>query len=265
MNFAYSPCPNDTFTFYGLAAKQVSIEGYGIKVHHHDIEELNTLALAGKYEISKMSFHTWLLVSGRYRLLKAGNALGYGCGPVLVSRRKIKPEDLSGLRTVLPGEHTTAHLLFQLYCPTASQRVFSSYDRIFSEIAAGHADCGVVIHESRFLYEKEGFHKVCDLGEWWEKTTNTPIPLGAIAVRNDMPLELDAYIENAIRASLTLARAEPASAMPYIKQMAIETSPAVIEKHIKTFVNEFTMDLGASGMLAIAKLQEIAAQAGIRQ
>jgi len=263
LNFAYSPCPNDTFTFYGIASKRIVMKGHSVKVCHHDIESLNISAFEGKYEISKMSFHAWLLLAGKYRLLKAGNALGFGCGPVLVSRRKIKPEELPGLRIILPGEHTTAHLLFRLYCPLADLRTFTTYDKIFSEIISGNADCGVVIHESRFLYEKEGLHKVCDLGQWWETTAKAPIPLGAIAVRNDVPAELDANIESAIRDSLALARREPALAMPYIRKMAMEMDHSVIEKHIQTFVNDFTMDLGEAGMKSIAKLKELAVRAGI--
>lgn len=263
LDFAYSPCPNDTYTFHGIASRKITIPGYSIQVHHHDIESLNTFAFAGKYAITKMSFHAWLLLAGQYRLLKAGNALGFGCGPVLVARNNIRPKDLPALRIVLPGEHTTAHLLFRLYCPAANNKTFTRYDRIFDEILAGRADAGVVIHESRFLYEQAGLHKVCDLGQWWEETVKAPLPLGAIAVRNDIPATLDTAIEDAIRKSLTLARENPSAAMPYIKEKAMELDEAVITRHIRTFVNDFTLELGEPGRLAIAKLKELAARAGI--
>lgn len=263
LNFAYSPCPNDTYTFFGIASKHVGLDGHAIKIHHHDIESLNRCAFSGRYEITKLSFHAWLLLGHRYRLLKAGNALGYGCGPVLVSRHPVQRADLAGLRIVLPGEHTTAHLLFRLYCPEAAYRIFTTYDRIFGEIIAGHADCGVVIHESRFLYEKNGLCKVCDLGQWWEKTTLAPVPLGAIAVRNDVPPELDAALEGLIRKSLLLARNDAALTQSYVRKMAREMDAAVIEKHIQTFVNDFTMDLGEQGLRSIEQLKAIAGSAGI--
>jgi 1,4-dihydroxy-6-naphthoate synthase len=263
LTFAYSPCPNDTFTFGGIASRRVALEGHPIAVCHHDIETLNQSALRGRFEITKVSFHTWLLLGGRYRLLKAGNALGYGCGPVLVSRRPVRKEDLAGLRIVLPGEQTTAHLLLRLYCPEAARRSFTTYDRIFGELLADRADCGVVIHEGRFLYGQAGLHKVCDLGQWWEKTTRSPIPLGAIAVRHDVPPELDAPLENLIRQSLSLARSDPAATKPYVRKMACETDDAVLEKQIELFVNDFTLELGEPGLRAIEQLQQMATAAGI--
>jgi len=263
LTFAYSPCPNDTFAFFGIASKRVEMDGHPITVCHHDIETLNQSAFRGKYEITKLSFHAWLLLGNQYRLLHAGNALGYGCGPVLVSRRPVHKEELANLRIVLPGEHTTAHLLFRMYCPQSDQRSFTTYDRIFSEILAGHADCGVVIHESRFLYEQAGLHKVCDLGQWWEETTRAPIPLGAIAVRSDVPPEWDAAMENLIRRSLLLARSDPAQTKEYVRKTACEMDDAVLERQIATFVNDFTLDLGEQGMRAIAQLQQMARAAGI--
>ena len=263
LTFAYSPCPNDTFTFFGMASKRVALDSHPITVCHHDIETLNQSALRGRYEITKMSFHTWLLLRRQYRLLPAGNALGYGCGPVLVSREPVQKEDLSHLRVVLPGELTTAHLLFRLYCPAASRRSFTTYDRIFREILDGQADAGVVIHESRFLYAEAGLHKVCDLGQWWEETTQAPIPLGAIAVRNDVPTELDAPIADLIRRSLRLARDNPSLPQAYVREMACELDEAVLEKQIETFVNAFTLDLGEAGARAIEKLQQLATAAGI--
>ncbi|MEI8242595.1 MAG: 1,4-dihydroxy-6-naphthoate synthase [bacterium] len=263
LTFAYSPCPNDTFTFCGIASKRVTLEGPSISVVHHDIETLNQLALRGRHEITKLSFHAWLLLGDRYRLLQAGNALGHGCGPVLVSRRPVQREELSGLRVVLPGEHTTAHLLLRLYCPEAARRSFTTYDRIFSEILADRADCGVVIHESRFLYEQAGLHKVCDLGQWWEETTRSPIPLGAIAVRADVPPALDAALEQLIRRSLLLARSDPAATSPYVRQMACELDDGVIGKQIDRFVNDFTVDLGEQGMRAVNQLRKLATAAGV--
>lgn len=263
LNFAYSPCPNDTHTFFGIASKHVRLAGHALTVCHHDIESLNRLAFSGRYEITKLSFHAWLLLEDRYRLLKAGNALGYGCGPVLVARHPVRRADLAGLRIVLPGEHTTAHLLFRLYCPEAVHRIFTTYDRIFGAILAGQADCGVVIHESRFLYEKEGLCKVCDLGQWWEEITRSPVPLGAIAVRRDIPPELDAALEDLIRKSLLLARNDPALTRSYVRKMACELDDVVIEKHIRAFVNDFTMDLGVQGMRSIEQLKALASSAGI--
>ncbi|MBI5399309.1 1,4-dihydroxy-6-naphthoate synthase [Candidatus Saganbacteria bacterium] len=264
LQLAYSPCPNDTFTYYGIMSGKISLADYPLEVHHHDIETLNRLALAGTYEITKMSFPAWLKLKNKYRLLTVGNALGFGCGPILIAKdKKIKSEDLPKLRIALPGEQTTANLLFSLYCPEAKNKIFTTYDQVFSALHEGQADCGVVIHESRFLFPQAGFYKLCDLGEWWEATTGSPIPLGAVGIRSDVPLELDSQVENIFRKSLNLAAADPQLAMPYIKKMAVEMNDEVIQKHIKMFVNDLTYDLGETGRKAINKLEAMAKAAGI--
>jgi 1,4-dihydroxy-6-naphthoate synthase len=263
LSFAYSPCPNDTFTFGGIAARHVTLPPHAITVCHHDIETLNQAALCGRYAITKLSFHTWLLCQDRYRLLSAGNALGHNCGPVLVARQPVLPEALAGLRIVLPGEHTTAHLLLRLYCPTAQNRLFTTYDRIFAEILAGRAEAGVVIHEGRFRYAQAGLQRVCDLGQWWEETTHTPIPLGAIAVRNDVPPELDAALADLIRRSLRLAQANPGLVWDEVRRRACEQDEAVLHQQIAAFVTDYTMELGERGLAAIAQLRQRARAAGV--
>ncbi|MBI5700782.1 1,4-dihydroxy-6-naphthoate synthase [Candidatus Saganbacteria bacterium] len=266
LNFAYSPCPNDTYTYFGIMSGKIVLEDHKIEIHHHDIETLNKHAIAGTYEITKMSFFTWLKLKDKYGLLRAGNSLGFGCGPILISKKKeIKASDLPFLRIVLPGELTTANLLFSLYSPRSKHKSYVQYDQIFNEMNSRRADCGVVIHESRFLYEKEGFYKVCDLGVWWEETAKVPIPLGAVGIRSDLLKELDGKIEGLIKQSLDLSKSSPQIAMPYIKKMAIEMEDQVIDRHIKTFVNSFTYDLGDKGMEAINKLEEMARSAGIIQ
>lgn len=263
LNLAYSPCPNDTFVFSGIHSGALKLNNHNLFIHHHDIETLNRSALEGRFEITKMSFYTWLTLKGKYRLINAGNALGYGCGPVLLSKKKIDVRDLPSMKVVLPGEHTSAHLLYRLFCPESKNRYFTTYDKIFSSLHSGDADCGVVIHESRFLYEKEGLYLVKDLGEWWESVTGAPIPLGAIGIRSDMPETLDGHLEKLIRDSLIMSRKAPEFAMPYIRQMAIEMDDAVIQKHIKTFVNDFTLDLGDAGLKAIETMRQLAVSAGM--
>lgn len=264
LNIAYSPCPNDTYAYYGIMSGKIALDNYPITIHHHDIETLNELAFKGTYEISKMSFFAWLKLKAKYRLLNAGNAMGFGCGPILISKNNnISAENLTSLRIVLPGELTTANLLFSLYSPKSKNKIFTTYDKIFSTINEGKADCGVVIHESRFIFEKEGFYKVCDLGEWWETATGLPIPLGAVGIRNDMPNDLDSKIETIVRKSLDTSKREPLLALPYIKRMAIEMDDQVIKKHIETFVNSFTYDLGEIGIKSVRKLEEMAHIAGI--
>ena len=187
LTVAYSPCPNDTFMFCDVATGRLRLPGREIEVHLHDVETLNRLAVeGGRYDITKLSFHAWLLVGEQYELLNVGAALGFGCGPVVVAANGTVPDDLAGCRVAVPGELTTAHLLFRLWGRDAGKKVFSPYDQIIDMVAAGQVDAGVIIHEGRFTYEQAGLRLLVDLGQWWQQLTGLPIPLGCIVARKSL-------------------------------------------------------------------------------
>lgn len=258
LSLAYSPCPNDTFIFHDLALGGQLVCNHEIEVHLHDIEELNRLALEKRYDVTKLSFPAWLQVQGEYRLLGAGAALGFGCGPLLVSRRPISKHEVSSLRVAIPGEFTTAHLLFRLWCPEARNKVFAPYHHMMGLVAEGEVDCAVVIHESRFVYQEAGLLKVVDLGEWYEEMTSLPVPLAGIGIRRGISAEVGAELEDRIRTGIMNSRSNMERVLPYIKQHAQEMSDDVLMKHISTFVTEQSMDMGDLGAKAIAKLAELA-------
>lgn len=263
LTFGYSPCPNDTFMFNAVATGAVCIDGYPLTPVLHDVETLNGLATDAVLDITKLSFYAWMAVKDRYRLLNSGAALGFGCGPVLIAKHPFDPADIQHCRVVLPGQWTTAHLLFRLWAPNAQQRVFVAYDRIFDLLASNQADCGVIIHESRFTFEKAGYTTVVDLGAWWEDETGLPIPLGGIAARKNLGGALIAQIDAAINQSVRRAQTDPDAALPYVRQYAQEMDDTVLKAHIRTFVNAFSLNLGPLGRRAIAVLENKAQEAGI--
>lgn len=265
LTLGYSPCPNDTFMFHALATGGLTLPGQTFSIRLEDVETLNQLALAATLDISKMSFHAWLRVRENYRLLASGAALGRGCGPILVTRKKLTRADLPDCRIVLPGELTTAHLLFQLYAPEAANKTFVSYESILPQLDSGAADCGVIIHENRFTFAAAGFHAIADLGDWWEQETSLPIPLGCIAIRKSLGENLAHQVESLIRESIATATANPTATHEYVHTHAQEISAAVLDKHIATFVNEFSLDLGDEGQKAVAELERRARNAGICQ
>ena len=260
---AFSPCPNDTFMFHDLATGSLRLPGSEIEVHLHDVETLNRFAAEERFDVTKLSFHAWLTVREHYRLLSVGAALGHGCGPVVVSRRPVDKSDLPNCRAAIPGELTTAHLLFRLWAPEAADRIFVAYDRVFDTVASGEADCGVVIHEGRFLVERMGFTRVVDLGSWWEEATGLPIPLGCIAARKALPDDVVDGFERLIGQSIRNSLAAPERTLPYIRQHAQELDEDVLAKHVETFVNEYSLDLGDDGRAAVARLEEMALSAGV--
>ncbi|MCX2819256.1 1,4-dihydroxy-6-naphthoate synthase [Haladaptatus sp. F3-133] len=268
MRFGYSPCPNDTFAFY--AAKEGKV-GEPFEVEHHDVETLNRRAFEGRYEVTKLSFGALGRLLDDYALLRSGGALGRGVGPIVVAREGIEPAELASDDTdvVIPGELTTAHLLLQLHSRSfeaADERIF---DEIMPAVADGGYDAGLVIHEGRFTYQDHGLTQVLDLGEWWEKETGAPVPLGCIAVRRDV--EDPGRIEEALSASVGYARDRRGDkGLPddddlrgYVREHADEIDDDVLRRHIDLYVNGYTVDMGDEGVRAVETLFTRAREAGI--
>ncbi|HXV20370.1 MAG TPA: 1,4-dihydroxy-6-naphthoate synthase [Desulfuromonadales bacterium] len=263
LTLGYSPCPNDTFIFYALVHGRVALPGCTLQERLEDVETLNTLALQGALDLTKISYHAFAHLRRDYCLLKSGGALGRGCGPLVVARREATMESLRGKRLAIPGRLTTANLLLQLYGEGFDNLLVLPFHRIMAAVAEGEADAGVIIHESRFTFRQHGLQQVLDLGQWWEEETGLPIPLGGILARRALGAKLIAGIDAALRASVDYAFAHPEEPGSYIKKHSQELSDPVIESHIGLYVNDFSRDLGEEGRLAIEILFSRAAARGI--
>lgn len=258
MKVAFSPCPNDTFIFHawvhGLIPGAPPVEPILA-----DIDELNAMAVRGEPEVTKLSFAAFAHVRDCYALLHAGGALGRGCGPLLVVRAEStarRPEDLLGGAIAIPGDLTTAALLLRLRLTGVSELVVMRFDQIMPAVAGGAVAAGVIIHEGRFTYAGYGLRCLEDLGEWWESETGLPIPLGGIAVRRDVPRSMAAAAEVAMRASVEHALAHPGRTAAYVREHAQEMDDEVCREHIALYVNQFSLEYGAEGEAAIARLVE---------
>ena len=263
LSLGYSPCPNDTFIFYGLTHGLIA-GSPPVQELLEDIETLNRLAVTGDVEVVKISFHALGHVLDRYCLLHSGGALGRGCGPLVVARDGVDVgADLAACKLAIPGRMTTAALLVQLFCPTLSDLEIMPFDQIMKAVQGGRADAGVIIHESRFTYGDYGLSKVVDLGAWWEETTGHPTPLGGIAARRDLGDELIGRVDRSLRASVEYAHANPNQVRDYVALHAQEMDPHVMASHIELYVNDYTIDYGSDGEAAIADLMSRAVDAGI--
>lgn len=262
LSLGFSPCPNDTFIFDALIHGRVGC-GFGFRERLEDVETLNRMALAATLDVSKVSYHLLGHILKDYLLLRSGGALGRGCGPLLVARDRIGPEKLAGKRIALPGRYTTAALLLRLFDPSLADFVYLPFDRIMAAVADGSVAAGVIIHESRFTYPSYGLRKVVDLGQWWERETGHPIPLGGIAARRSLPGEALLALERGIASSVEHAFAHPADARPYIRAHSQEMSDEVCDAHIGLYVNDFSRGLGSEGEAAVRLLLGRAVEAGI--
>ena len=263
LSLGYSPCPNDTFIFHALTHNKIKNLPFSIQEHLEDVETLNQLALAGQLDLTKISYHALGHLRDEYALLHSGGALGRGCGPLVVSTIERTMDDLRGKLIAIPGELTTANLLLQLYGAGYENLLIVPFDQIMPTLKRGDAEAGVIIHESRFTYQNLGFCEVLDLGAWWEEETGLPIPLGGILAKRSLGQHLIEQVDAAIRTSLEYAYAHPEQARAYIKQHAQELDDAVIDGHIKLYVNEFSLDLGDEGLNAVRTLLQRAEERGL--
>ncbi|ABF46105.1 1,4-dihydroxy-6-naphthoate synthase [Deinococcus geothermalis] len=258
LDLGYSFCPNDTFIFYALQAGRVPAP-LPVREVLEDVQTLNEWAKAGHLPITKISYRAYFEVMDRYVALRSGGALGRGVGPLVVAREAL--DNLNGRRVASPGALTTAELLLRLVYPDV-HLVRMRYDEVMPAVARGEADAGLIIHESRFTYPQHGLLKLLDLGAWWEGATGLPLPLGAILVRRDLPLDVQRGLNAAVRASLEYAHAHPQEPMNYIRQHALEMSDDVMRAHIDLYVNDFSLDVGAEGERAVRELHRRAVEVG---
>lgn len=256
-----SPCPNDTFIFDALVNEKIDTGDFQFETVLDDVQTLNEQVIAGIPDISKMSFGVWPLVCEKYITLTSGGALGNGAGPLLIAKKNIPLHDINKQKIAIPGENTTAHLLFSYLFPQVKNKVFIPFNQIENEVLNGHVEAGVIIHENRFTYQDKGLIKLAELGESWEQETGLPIPLGGIVMKRIFPLHIQLQINQLIRQSIEYAYAHHHQVLSdYVKQHAQEMAPEVMKKHIDLYVNQFSLDISANGKHAVKKLMQVYAQ-----
>ncbi len=264
LTLGYSSCPNDTFIFYPLVHKKIDTGDIKFREILEDVETLNTMARENRLDITKISFHTYGYIKDQYQLLRTGGAMGRGCGPLVVAKNFYTMEELKGKRVAIPGNLTTAYLLLQLYDPSLrNNTVAMPFHTIMDSVKNGSADAGLIIHEGRFTYQDYGLNMLIDLGEWWEKETGLPIPLGGIVIKKTIENSIINSIESFIRESVLYSTHHRDETMVYIKRYAQELSDSVIARHIKLYVNEFTLNIGKEGQDAVNTLFNRANEKGI--
>ena len=263
LELAYSPCPNDTFIFDAMVHGRVDTEGLAFEPVLADVEELNHRAFAATYPITKLSYHALAHLQERYRLLDAGSALGEGIGPLLIADEQLDRAAIEKGPVAIPGEYTTAAFLLRLAYPLASDLRTYLFSEIEAAIRAREVRAGVIIHENRFTYAERGFELLLDLGAYWERTARLPIPLGGICVRRDLPEDLQLQLGRILRRSVEYALAHPDDSADHVAAHAQEMSPDIQYRHIRTYVNDYTVSLGERGREAVAALLDAAAERGV--
>lgn len=284
ISMGFSPCPNDTFIFYALANKRIDLKCLDFSLLIEDVETLNQLAMKRTVDVTKISCHTFYYLQEDYHFLRAGGAFGRGCGPLLVVKNQESRVESQMLnhneqtvtnntqcmtldtqrinKIAIPGGLTTAFLLLNLYLAspithhTSPSFIAMPFHEIMGAVRDGKVDAGLIIHESRFTYHEYGLAKIVDLGDWWEKETGLPIPLGGIIAKKSLGTQTIKTIESLIRASVEYSMYHKEEAVPFIKGYSQELSDDVIFKHISLYVNDYTIDIGDEGEAALNELMK---------
>lgn len=262
LRIGLSPCPNDTFLFHALLHGRIATPGVTWEPVMEDVETLNERLVAGDLPVSKASFAAFARVRSQYAACRTGGALGRGNGPLVVSKRPLRPFELGPLKVLVPGEHTTAALLLRVFHPEITDTVPVRYDRLLDALVNEQADAAVIIHELRFTYRERGLHAVEDLGARWEGLTRLPCPLGGVFVRRDVEPAAALAIERWIGESVAYARAHPDASRDFVRAHAQEMDDGVTRQHIDLYVNEFSSGCGPDGEKAIRRLLLLAEKTG---
>lgn len=259
---AHSPDSDDAFMFYGLATKKIRSRLVGFRHVLEDIESLNRKATNGQYELTAISYHAYPYVADKYVLMASGSSVGDGYGPMVVSTRQLAPEKLKGKRIAIPGTLTTAYLTLKLFQPDF-EAVVIPFDKILDAVKDHEVDAGLIIHEGQLTYGHGGLHCIVDLGKWFKSEYALPLPLGANALRRNLPSDVQAECSRLMRESIQYALDHREEALNYAMQFARDLDPALADQFVGMYVNHHTVDGGEIVPRAAQKLLDLGYEAGL--
>jgi 1,4-dihydroxy-6-naphthoate synthase len=259
---AHSPDSDDAFMFYGLATKKVRSAKVVFRHVLQDIESLNRAAMEGRYELSAISYHAYAYVADKYVLMASGSSIGDGYGPMIIAARPMDPEDLKGKRIAIPGTMTSAYLAAKLFQPDF-EAVAIPFDKIPDAVRERSVDGGLIIHEAQLTYDKQGFHRIVDLGRWFKSCFGLPLPLGANVLLRSLDAEIKSECCRLMRESIQYALDNHDEALTYALQFARDLETPQAEKFVGMYVNHFTVDGGDIVPRAAQRLLDMGFEAGL--
>ena len=259
---AHSPDSDDAFMFYGLATKKVRSPKVTFRHVLSDIETLNRKAMEGVYELTAISYHAYPYVADKYVLMASGSSIGDGYGPTVIASRPMEPDELKGKRIAVPGTLTSAYLACKLFQPDF-EAVITPFDKITEAVRERTVDAGLIIHEGQLTYDREGFHRIIDLGRWFKTVHGLPLPLGGNVLLRSLEPEIQSECCRMMRESIQYALDNHDEALQYALQFARDLEPRLAEKFVGMYVNHYTLDAGEIVPKAAQKLLDLGHEAGL--
>jgi 1,4-dihydroxy-6-naphthoate synthase len=262
IKLAHSPDSDDAFMFYALATHKLATPGYKYTHVLSDIQTLNEAALTETYDVTAVSFAAYPTLRDKYILLDCGASFGENYGPIVVSSKPLRKEELARKRIAVPGLKTTAYLTLKLFEPDF-EPVIMPFDKILDAVQSESVEAGLLIHEGQLLFPQLGLHRVLDLGVWWHDKTNLPLPLGGNAVRRALGPALGRQIARTIRESVEYGLGHREEALNYAMQFARDMETETADKFVAMYVNRWTLGYGDRGKQAVAELINRGTAAGL--
>jgi 1,4-dihydroxy-6-naphthoate synthase len=259
ISVGHTPDSDDAFMFYGMFTGKVTSPDFTIKHVIEDIEKLNRKAINPQLDVTAVSVHACAYIP-EYTILRSGGSFGIGYGPIVVAKKMMDIDQLKKSKIAIPGKMTSAFLLLQLMIGK-----FDFVEMNFSEIPNAiknqKADAGLVIHETQLSYDQENLTKILDVGEWWDKKTGgLPVPLGINVIKNHLGKENIKKFDTFLRDSIKYGLEHEQDAIDYAMEYSRGKSRQLIEKFVKMYVNDVTVDMGNPGEKSIRRLFELAAE-----
>jgi len=262
IKLAHSPDSDDAFMFYALATHKLSTPGYKYTHVLADIQTLNEAALSETYDVTAVSFAAYPSLRDKYVLLDCGASFGENYGPIVVSSKPLRKEELVRKRIAVPGLKTTAYLTLKLFEPDF-EPVVMPFDKILDAVQSESVEAGLLIHEGQLLFPQLGLHRVLDLGIWWHEQTSLPLPLGGNAVRRSLGPALGRQIARTIRESVEYGLGHREEALNYAMQFARDMETETADKFVAMYVNRWTLGYGDRGKQAVTELINRGTAAGL--
>jgi len=257
ISVGHTPDSDDAFMFYAMLTGKIPSPGFTIKHVIGDIEELNKKASNPVLDVTAVSVHACAYIPD-YTILRSGGSFGLGYGPIVIAKKMITQDELKNLKIAIPGKMTSAFLLLQLIIGKFEYEEMN-FTEIPKAVLEGKVDAGLVIHETQISYDQENLTNILDLGEWWDKTTNgLPVPLGINVINNHLGSDIIKKFDIYLRDSINYAREHKEEALDYAMQYSRGKSRSLIDKFVKMYVNDLTVDMGKDGEESIRRLFEMA-------
>ena len=258
----HSPDPDDAFMFYAIAHDKIKTDGITFSHVIEDIESLNKRAFKGELEVTAVSAFAFFQIADKYALMPCGASIGENYGPILIAKNSIYSKDLKGKKIAVPGLNTTAYLALRLFLPDF-QEVVVPFDQILEAVEKGEVDAGLIIHEGQLTYEKLGFKKVADLGEWFYEMTKLPLPLGVDVIRKNLGRDVMRKVTKLLKNSIEYGLKNRSEALKYALKFGRGIEERTADEFVGMYVNDYTVDMGRKGKDGLIFLQKAAVQAGL--